>query len=321
MSFDTILRLQPMPGGGTLLMSGKILPGAWEYFTWQANGVTERSARRVMQWEELMEVPDGPHVDALGNPTATEPTPEELAERRLENLKRAARRAKTKCRRVIITEGFDELLTLTYRDNQEDRELCKQHFKVWVRRMKLALGHDVVTVDALGRKYTRRVPGNFRFCASFERQQRGAMHVHIATNALPAHAVYKGVKIKAWKLGTQIWRDIVGANNGLCFVGGSTKFGGRRRNLSLAKMAAYVSKYILKDFEDHPEESNRYSRSQGTQVPKQERVTFYGLTDLEAIELAFERADNQVLHALKYRPFGSIWLCVEDIPPDKKTAA
>ena len=122
------------------------------------------------------------------------------------------------------------------------------------------------------------------------------------------------MKIKAWQLGTKIWRDIVGGDNGMCYVGASTRHGGHRRSLSLAKMAAYVSKYILKDFEDHPEESNRYSRSNGVTVPKPERVTFRGITDLDAINLCFEQGDGQTVHALRYRPFGSIWFCLEDGP-------
>lgn len=284
-----------LPNGGAVELEGQILWDAWQVHTWRANGVLERSARRIVQWKEIFEfTPE--HWARVKEQAAREAeamSDKERQEKRLQNLRRAARRAKTACRRAIISEGFNELLTLTYRENQEDRALCKLHFKEWVRRMKKSLK-------------------GFRYCASFERQQRGAMHVHIATHKLPQHADYKGVKVKAWEVGTRIWRDIVGANNGLCYVGGTTRHGGRRRNLSLAKMAGYVSKYILKDFEDHPEESNRYSRSNGVQVPKPEKLDLYGLSDLDAIELCFERLQNQVLHSIKYRPFGSIWLCVED---------
>lgn len=286
-----------MPDGSALEFEGEVLYDAWDVSTWTANGVLERSARRAINWVEIFEfTPEHwARVKAKEAADLAALSDKEREEKRLTALRRNARRAKTMCRRVIITERFDELLTLTYRENQQDRALCKAHFKEWVRRMKRALG-------------------GFRFCASFERQERGAMHVHIATHKLPQHAKYKGVKVKAWQVGTRIWRDIVGADNGMCYVGGATKNGGKRRNLSLAKMAGYVSKYILKDFEDHPEESNRYSRSNGTVVPKPERFTAYGLTDLDAINFVFERSDGQVLHSLKYRPFGSIWLCVEDRP-------
>jgi len=141
------------------------------------------------------------------------------------------------------------------------------------------------------------------------------MHVHIATHKLPQHAKYKGVKVKAWQVGTRIWRDIVGADNGMCFVGGNTRNGGRRRNLSLAKMAAYVSKYILKDFEDHPAESNRYSRSNGTNVGKPERFTLTHCDLHTALELAFECPPGAKVLAFKLSRFkDSIWLCTEGPP-------
>lgn len=286
-----------MPNGGAVELEGETLGDAWQVHTWAANGVLERSARRIVQWTEIFEfTPEHwARIKAKEAEDLAALSDKEREEKRLKTLAQSARRAKTTCRRVIITERFDELLTLTYRENQGDRALCKQHFAAWARRMKKAIK-------------------GFRYCASFERQERGAMHVHIATHKLPQHATYKGVKVKAWQVGTRIWRDIVGANNGMCFVGGATKNGGKRRNLSLAKMAGYVSKYILKDFEDHPEESNRYQRSLGADVPKPQRMDFYGLSDLDAIELCFERAEHQVLHSIKYRPFGSIWLCVEDRP-------
>jgi hypothetical protein len=249
----------------------------------------------VIEWREIDEwTPE--HWERAQQHERDSVTSEELEEKRLANLKRAARRAKTMCRRVIITEAFDELLTLTYKDNQTDRALCKDHFAQWTRRMRKAL------------------PG-FRFCASFERQERGAMHVHLATHKLPQHARYKGVRIKAWELGTRVWRDIVGAKNGMCHVGGNTRNGGRRRNLSLAKMAAYVSKYILKDFDESPDESNRYSRSHGVVIAAKEHVTFYGLADREAIALVYEYLPSRQVHSLRYSPFGSIWFCSEVLPP------
>lgn len=301
-----------MPSGDRLLLKGTRCPDQWNVYTWRQNGVTERSARQVIAWEEVAELP--PQIlDTLGNPVEPEPlTDAELEEKRRSTLLSNARRAKTMCRRVIITEGFDELLTLTYRENQGDRALCKVHFNLWLRRMKLALGHDETYVDRQGKTRTKRVPGNFRFCASFERQDRGAMHVHIATHRLPPECNYKGVKLKTWKLGTMVWRDIVGADNGLCFVGGRTRWGTSRRNkMRLAKMAAYVSKYILKDFEDAPLESNRYSRSNGVQIGEVHKMELTcSFRDL--IELTFEQGDGDVVIAHRVSKWkDGLWLCTE----------
>lgn len=138
------------------------------------------------------------------------------------------------------------------------------------------------------------------------------MHVHIATHKLPQHADYKGVRVKAWQLGTKIWRDIVGADNGMCFVGGQSRFGGQRRNLSLAKMAAYVSKYIMKDYEDAPEESNRYSRSNGVALPKPRAMRFEGMTLAQIIELTFQCDEGDVIVSHRADGVNGVyWLCTE----------
>lgn len=271
-----------------ILFEGKHVADWWDVRTWRRNGVLERSARQVVEWSEVGPVPD------LDKPDP-ERDAEWLAERHLQALKKAAQRAKQMCRRVIIAEGFNELLTLTYRDNQEDRELCKRHFKEWVRRMKRALG------------------GTFRYCASFERQKRGAMHVHIACHKLPVHAERKGVKIQGWRLGTDVWHGIVGEDNGLCYVGGRTKWGkGRRKQMSLAKMASYVSKYILKDYEDTPEESNRYSRSNGTEIGEVHTMRLR-CSFLDLLVVTFEQGEGDVLVSHRVGYFkDSMWLCTEE---------
>lgn len=279
--------------GETIQLEGEYNPHKWEVRVFEVNGHREISARNLIDWEEvpfqpvLDQFPDQPSLQQL----------EEAEERRLAALKRNAKRAQTMCRKVIKSEGFDELLTLTYRENQGDRELCKKHFKEWARRMKRALG-------------------GFRYCASFERQERGAMHVHIATNRLPQFGKRGGLKIKSWRLGTTIWRSIVGDNNGLCFVGGKNKNGNvRTKRMSLAKMASYVSKYIMKDYEDAPEESNRYSRSNGTKIPKPTVYRFDNATLAEIVCAVFECADGDVIvsHSLNAEK-GVYWLCTEPDP-------
>ena len=303
-------RIVPMPDGTYIECEGEKRDDAWDVSTWEQNGVRERSARAVIRWREIGEVPrpltdDECRAMILAD-FADDPVKlaarllnldEDIERRKNRSLVSAARRAKTMCRRVIISEGFDEMLTLTYRENQEDRALCKVHFAAWVRRMKKALGE-------------------FRFCASFERQERGAMHIHCATHRLPHHAKYRGVKIKAWEVGTRIWRDIVGADNGLCFVGGKTKWGGgaRRKKMGLAKMAAYVSKYIMKDFEQSPAESNRYQRSLGIAVPKSQKM-FLQCTLAELIAVTFEQGEGDVVIAHRVSKWkDGLWLCVEAGP-------
>lgn len=304
-----------------VLYESKTLPDCWDVRTFEVNGHREISARQSVAWEEMG---TATAFKREGDGYKGAATPENLAkwalqdaedaeDRRLRSLKKSAARAMSMCRRVIKAEAFDELLTLTYRENQHDRALCKRHFETWYRRMKKALG-------------------GFRFCASFESQERGAMHVHVATHKLPQLANYKGVKVKAWEVGTRIWRDIVGAveisgpmlpgvarpslSGGLCFVGGKPKYAkARRRNMSIGKMASYVSKYILKDYEKSPEEKNRYSRSNGTVVPKSVLVKLTGLSLIECIELAFTCGEGDVIISHRIGPWkDSYWLVTEANP-------
>lgn len=290
------------------LYEGKRVPDAWEVRVWEQAGHREISASNVIQWVEVGAAPSnlpeglppGSFVfDAAELAKLAEREKEDAEQRRLDNLRRNANRAKTACRRIIKAEQFDELLTLTYRDNQQDRTLCKKHFKEWVRRMKTHLG------------------GTFRYCASFERQDRGAMHVHLAVHKLPQHAVHKGVKIKGWELGTAVWHTVVGKDNGLCFVGAKKRWSGEKRMpLGRARMAAYVSKYIMKDYADAEASSNRYSRSNGLPVVKPQVHVFSRATLAEVISLIFTMGEGDVIvdHNAS-EASGRYWLCTEQ--PDR----
>lgn len=291
-------------GGERILMRGTVIDDSWEVFVREANGHKELSFKNAVCWEDTGERAPDPHdvyIQGFEGAEAAERQAQyekELEEKREKQREKNAQRARTTARWLIKSQGLNEILTLTYRENQQDRDLCKnRHFKEWVRRMKAALG------------------GKFVYVAAFERQARGAMHVHVACHKLPSHGTRKGQKIKAWKLGTEIWRSIVGDDNGLCFVGGKTKNGGKRRNLSLAKMAAYVSKYIMKDYHDAPLESNRYSRSNGLVVPKAQRMLFHGLTFEQMVELAFQCNDGDVIVSHKVTrdrwAGGRYWLVTE----------
>jgi len=307
---------------------GQRLADAWEVRTWSRNGVMERSVRQVVEWTEVgmcrpaltrEEYEAWLNAEYAYEPKKLAQRLRELAEedevKRVRSIKKAAQRAKQTCRRAIISEGFDEMLTLTYRENQEDLELTKKHFKEWVRRMKRAL------------------PG-FRYCAAHEKQERGAYHWHCSTYRLPQHADYKGVKIKAWELGTKVWRDIVGefqfagplqpgqawpkVTNGLCFVGQKNRFGAYvRGRSSLAKMASYVSKYIMKDYEKSPAGTNRFSRSIGGEIGKPDVITLTKCGLHDAIQLAFEVEPGARLLSLRLGHFkDALWICTErERPP------
>ena len=86
-------------------------------------------------------------------------------------------------------------------------------------------------------------------------------------------------------------------------------------------MAQYVSKYIMKDYADSPEESNRYSRSNGSDVPKPQHVRLSGCNLCEAIGAMFECKDGDVVVSHRLGHFkDSYWLCTEPCWDVKKPA-
>ena len=296
-------RIVTLPDGQRVLLEGQIIPDAWDVYQKRVNGHMELSFKNQVSWSEV----DSPapakwddYISQFSGDKLAERLAEhelELAERRAKQTEKNAARAKTQCRWLIKAQNLDTMMTLTYRENQSDRDLCKKHFKEWVRRMKAALG------------------GEFVYVASFERQDRGAMHVHLACKKLQSHGVRRGVRVKAFELGTQVWRSIIGQDNGLCFIGSKTRHGGHRKNLSVAKLAGYVSKYIMKDYADCPANEARYSRSKGLTAPKAEKTSFTGMSLIDMVSLAFHCVDGDAIvsHSLTPDKYGGgrYWLVTE----------
>lgn len=278
-----------------ILFEGQRRGDAWDVSVWEQGGHREVSVRPVVEWHEVGEVP----VLNWGCRPLGELDPVEdadlIEEKRAKALLKASQRAKTQCRRVIKAEGLDELLTITYRENQGDLALAKRHFKEWVRRMRRALG------------------GEFKYCAASEVQDRGAIHFHVAAKKLPKHATHKGVKVEGWRLGTEVWRSIVGQDNGLVFVGGKpvkTRWGNKRKPRSIAKIADYVSKYIMKDYAGAPKGSNRYSRSDVLEVGKPQRIVLTGAALADVIGAVFELLPGHEVVSHRLGAFrDSYWLC------------
>lgn len=275
-----------------VLYREEVVPGAWTYTGWRGNGHHELTIRPATAWGEVGAIdsmmgglPPGSFVlDAQERALAAERAErdaEEAEERRKRYARGNGRRAQIACRRYIKAACFNEMLTLTYRFNQICIVLCKEHVEGWVRKMKRELG------------------GEFEYCLSFERQARGAWHVHVSCHKLPRHVEYRGVRIDAWKLGTRVWESVVGEGNGMCFVGGRTRHGApARRRQSCAQMASYVSKYITKHYDDVPDGFKSYSHSKGLPKGEPYRFTVTGMVSEmdpgrpggfgDAISLGFE---------------------------------
>lgn len=217
------------------------------------NGQREACIQRATDWEHVGPLdPDSIAAQVMRG----EREDPEAEDKRRANALRAARRAKTKVRRLCKAFGLDHMLTLTYRENQQDLALCKRHVKEFVRRIK------------------RLLPG-FRYVAAYEPQERGAWHAHIAIRAIPVKLEVRGVRLKSFDALRSVWRGVVGIDNGNIDISDGKKRGRKKaKRRSPARLAAYMSKYMLKGFEWGDAFVNRYSASEGEPLPPSERVEF-----------------------------------------------
>lgn len=223
------------------------------------HGHLEVSAYRPIVWQETEWTVDQirDHLEALEEHPLD---PEEVREK---HRLRAAKRAKGNVRRLCKVMGAVSLMTLTYRENQTDLELHKKHVREFVRRV-------------------RRVWPDFMAVAAFEKQKRGAWHCHLATPRVPAEFSKGDIKIKSWNLLRSVWLSVVGLDNGAVNV----KARKRNSKRSPAKLAAYLSKYILKAFEEGVDHSNRWTKFGDFTVPPPVDLGTFS-TAIEAIQAAY----------------------------------
>ncbi|AOJ69849.1 MULTISPECIES: rolling circle replication-associated protein [Burkholderia] len=148
------------------------------------------------------------------------------------NLLDAAKRAKQQVRLRCKAIGADRMITLTYRENMLDKARLKRDF------------------DKLRRRLGRLA--EFQYVAVAEKQKRGAWHLHVAVRGRQNYRVLRS-----------IWQSIVGIGNGQINVRNPFKEKGLRH-----KLAAYLAKYITKDFAEHAMNEKRYWTSRGVIVPE-----------------------------------------------------
>lgn len=172
-----------------------------------------------------------------------------------DNQMAAAKRAKQQVRLRCKAIGADRMITLTYRENMQDRERLKRHF------------------DALRRRLNKIQ--DFQYVAVPERQKRGAWHLHIAVRGRQNYRVLRA-----------IWISIVGANNGNVNVRNPFRQRGQQH-----KLAAYLGKYLTKDFTEHKMNEKRYWSSRGIVIPERHPIDHILSDDpVKAIVTAFEAA-------------------------------
>jgi hypothetical protein len=211
----------------------------------------------------------------------------EALERKAErSAQKAAARARLKCRHKIKHASLTQMLTLTYRENMGDLSRMRRDFAAWLRIMR------------------RQIKG-FRAVYGFERQDRGAWHVHVACDRLPFLMQYKGCKVQSWKVGTAIWRGIV-PTGGMCFVGG--RKGRLNRGVSSGKIAAYIAGYLTKDNAAGEGGRRMWDSTQGLTPPPCITMELPPMDIGDAVGLAFElHTGERVLKHLICKS-GDMWL-------------
>ena len=223
------------------------------------HGHTEAGVLPRFAWHEVDRLSKQAQADYAACLRDPEPlTQQELLERAVLNRDKAARRARTKVRRLAKFKGLTVLLTLTYRENMVDRERMARDLDVFIKRV-------------------RRVISGFEYVCVFERQKRGAWHAHIAVRRILTHYVQRGIMVKSYDLLRSMWRGVVGADNGNVDVSRN-----KRIARSSAKLASYLSKYIGKTFDQAEKHVNAYSAS-GRDIPDAIRERVICATQAEAI--------------------------------------
>jgi hypothetical protein len=153
--------------------------------------------------------------------------------KRADNEDRAARRAKSRLRQLILSANLTHLLTLTYRENVTDFNRSADDLNRFVRKMKVQLP-------------------DWLYVAVAEQQERGAWHWHIAVRGRQNVELIR-----------TIWREVVGEGN----IDVSAPKGTRKdQRLYLVQ---YLGKYLVKAFTtgDRTLNKHRFRSSRGIQVP------------------------------------------------------
>lgn len=250
----------------------------------------EVTAKRPYLWEEITREDLDPsqlrYLRGYESRGFEYTTQAEEEERKARSLRISANRAKTRVRKLCKTMGADTLVTLTYRANQTDLELLKKHLRAFVRRC-------------------RRFWPEFTAVASFEPQKRGAWHAHLAMAQVPHSFKVRAdngslVVVKSFNYIRDQWRRVVGD------LGGNIDVSRRKRTSrkTPAQIASYLSKYILKAFEDGESGSNRYTRFGGDSPPPSVMLGRYADPLAALVDCyALVDSDASIVQAI-WSPFG-----------------
>jgi hypothetical protein len=178
-------------------------------------------------------------------------TDEQQANKVLENYNRSMRRSRQSIRWVNKCMEADHMVTLSYRENMLDVFRLRSDFNRFVR-----LVHA-------------RYP-DWKYCAVREPQDRGSLHLHIATHG---HQDLKYLR-KCWYMALGSPPDVTGASTPgqIDITGPSKRWGGSGARWASDKLSAYMTKYLHKAFEQIKSGEQRYWVSKGNLKPEIEKI-------------------------------------------------
>lgn len=215
-------------------------------------------------------------------------------------------KAKTRCRHRIKSHNLRQMMTCTYKENMQDFDRVRRDWKAFVRVLA-------------------KVVKGFRAVWGFERQDRGAWHVHAAIDKLPPWLIdKKGNRVRSFKFVRAMWVRITGtwegAENGTVNFDGhnKTKLGTPAkwtREQSLAQIAGYIAKYLTKDYGEGLAGRNMWGSSQHMDTGKVDVFELPEMPWWQAIDLAFELREGERIAAHRVDRFGHFW-CLHTEPLD-----
>lgn len=225
-------------------------------------------------------------------------TEEELERIRLENLERAARRARQQVHFMVRSLGADHMLTLSTRENIEDREKFDQIFKEFIRLVR----HKDASASGL---YTRKETRHWPYVAVREKQERGAYHMHIACVGRQDIHLLRSCWYVA--LGGSVTDSGEAALGQVDVQYHKKRFSGLSEVHKTFKLVNYLTKYITKSFEDYTDLGKaRYKASR--QIPKPSTMTQY-------LPIFYSMGDEQFPEAIKAAIAIARFIGVENFEP------
>lgn len=200
------------------------------------------------------------------------PTVEEQEERDIENRKRATKHAKQNVRHLVKSIFADHMLTFSYRENITDRPRVAADWKRFIRLFRV------------------RYP-DWKYLAVLEKQERGALHIHVAVQGrqdirwlLRCWLLAIGQPpddVSAWLVGgVKLGERSFGAVN---VEAPKRRWGGADKQWKRDKLSGYLTKYIGKEFEEADKFSKKYWASRNIEKPVIERFWLKAKTYIEAI--------------------------------------